>query len=135
MEIQLACLGCKLGHCLYRAAGVAAYEVGDNLLAKIFAAVDVIKNALEVVEELERWLAHEVEHTIACMFGCHLQSSAHVAGDEFASIFACGSVDSFVLALMKQQIVAHTATYEALLDAWQCVHTTVDVHEWAVISV
>ena len=42
--------------------------------------------------------AHEVEHAVASVLGCHLQPSADVAGDELSGVLSGGSVGLLVLA-------------------------------------
>ena len=83
-------------------------EVGNDLLTKILAAIDVVENALEVVEELERRLAHEVEHTVGRVFGCYFQTAADVFGDEFFGILAIDTIGVFIACVVKQEVVAYT---------------------------
>jgi len=89
-----------LGHILLVTAWMAGDEVGDNLLVEMLLATDAVELSLEVLELLERWLAHEVEHAVAGVLRGHLQSSADVAGDEFAGIFLGSTVGGLILAAM-----------------------------------
>ena len=50
-------------------------EVGDNLLSEILLAVDAVELALELIELLERRLAHEVEHPFAGVFRGNFQTA------------------------------------------------------------
>ncbi len=72
--------------------------------------------------------------TFAGMFGGHLQATADVAGDEFARIFARTLVQGCV-ALVEQQVIAHTAADERLLDARQGVDGMIDVEQRPVVGV
>ena len=92
--------GGQLGHILLVTAWVAGDEVGDDLLIEMLLTTDAVELALEVLELLERWLAHEVEHTVTGVLRGHLQSSADVASDELAGVFLGGTVGGFVLAAM-----------------------------------
>ncbi len=47
-------------------------EVRNDLLVKTFFLVDLVEDALELVEEVERWLAHELQDLRTCMFRSHL---------------------------------------------------------------
>ena len=62
----------QLAHVLFAAARMGADEVGDELLAKALLAVDAVEDALELLEQLERGLAHELQHAGAGVLGSHL---------------------------------------------------------------
>ena len=110
-------------------------EVGDNLLAQVQLVVDLVEYLLEVIELRERRLAHDMEHLVAGMFRSHLQASAHMLGNEFAGIFLRAAVDGRILALVKQEIVAHTAADETLLDARYGIYSMIDVEQRTVICI
>jgi len=135
LESQFPCDVGQLRHILFVAAGVAGDEVRNNLLVEMLLAADAVEDALEVEELLERRFAHQSQHAVAGMFGCHFQSSADVACDEFACVLAGSLVGSVVLAVIKQQVVAHAAAYEALLDAGQGIDSVVDVEQSGVAGV
>ena len=97
---------------------------------KIFFTVDAVEQALEVVELLEGGLAHEVEHTVAGVFGSNLQASAYMTGDEFSGVLLGSTVGGLVLAAIKEQVIAHAAAYETALDAGQGIDGVVDVEEF-----
>ena len=59
MEVQPLGLHGEFGHVFLAASGMAADEVGDDLLVETLLAADAVEDALELVEELERGLAHE----------------------------------------------------------------------------
>ena len=59
LEIQLLGFGCQFGHILLRTSRMRGDEVGNQLLPQPRLATDAVENALEVVEEFKRWLAHE----------------------------------------------------------------------------
>ena len=135
MEIQPFGNDGQFGHVFFVAAGVAGDEVGDELLAQAFFAVDAVENLLERLELGKRRFAHHAEHTVAGMFGGHFEAAADVAGDEFARILAGTLVHLRILALVEQQVVAHTTSDERLLDARQGVHGVVDVEQGPVVGV
>ena len=60
VEVQTLGDDCQFGHVLLRASRMAADEVGDDLLAQTFVAVDAVEYALELLELFERRLAHDV---------------------------------------------------------------------------
>ena len=137
LEVEVQTLGDnrQLGHVLLRASRMATDEVGDDLLAEVQLVVDFIENLLEVVELGERWLAHDVEHRVAGLLGSYLEASAHVLGNEFAGVFLRASVDGRVLAFVKQEVVTHPTTDEALLDARKRIDGMIDVEQRAMVGV
>ena len=100
-----------------------------------FFPVDAVEDALEVVELLERWFTHQVQHMVAGMFRSHLQSSADMAGDEFTGIIHGCLVGSVVLTSVQQQVVTHTAADKAFLDFWQGIDGMVDLQQLGVVGV
>ena len=50
----------QLSHVGLRATWVAGDEIGDDLLVEMLLAIDTVENAFELVELLERGLAHQV---------------------------------------------------------------------------
>ena len=135
LESELAGEAGQLGHILLMTARMTGDEVGDDLLVQALLATDAVEDALEVIELLERGFAHEVEHTVAGVLWGNLQTAADVAGDEFTCILAGSLVGCFVLAVIKQQVVAHAAADEALLDARQGIDGTVDIDQARVVGV
>ena len=75
-------------------------EVWNDLLVEPLFLVDLVEDAFEFVEEVERWFAHELQYLWTGMFRCYLQSAAHVLGDQLAGIFPCRLVHLLVLALV-----------------------------------
>ena len=90
----------QLGHVFLVTSGMRRNEVGDDLLAQVFLAVDAVEDALELSELTERRFAHEHEHAVAGVLGGHFESSADVARDEFAGILHGRTVGRLVLALI-----------------------------------
>ena len=101
MEIQLLGDDGKLRHVFLTAAGMGTDEVGDNLLAEIFLAVDAVEQALELMELLEGRLAHEMKHAVAGMLGSHFQPPTDVVADKFAGILTSGLIGFLVLAAVQ----------------------------------
>ena len=116
---------CQLSHISLTAAWMAGDEVGDNLLIEMLLAIDTVEDTLELVELLERWLAHQLQHMVTGMLGSHLQTSANMVFNEFAGIFHRSLVRFLVFAVMQQQIVAHTTADETLLDTRQGVYSPI----------
>ena len=100
MEVEVLGNHRQLGHILFLTAWVAGDEVGDDLLAKSLLAINAIEDALELVELLERGLAHEVEYTITGVLRGYLESTRNVAGNELAGVLHSGLIAGLVLATM-----------------------------------
>ena len=135
LEVEVFGQTGELGHVFGGAAGMGADEVGDDLLAQVVAAVDVVEDALEVVEELEGGLAHEGEHAVGGVFGRHFQTAADVAGDELLGVLAVDAVGALVAGVVHEEVVAHAGADEALLDAGHSVDGSVDVEQGGVVGV
>ena len=60
LEVKMLCDDSQLGHIGLCATWVAGNEIGDDLLVEMLLAIDAVEDALELVELLERWLAHQV---------------------------------------------------------------------------
>ena len=87
-------------HILFVTARMRTDEVWNDLLVETLFLVDLVEDALELVEQIERWFAHELQYLWTGMFRCYLQSAAHVLGDQLAGIFPCRLVHLLVLALV-----------------------------------
>jgi len=120
---------CQLGHVLFAASWVRRYEIGYELLVQVLFAADGVELALEVVEELERGLPHELQYVVAGMLWSHFKPSADMLRDELAGVLPCSPVGVFVFRVVQQQVIAHAAANEALLDARQTVDGVVDVEQ------
>ena len=134
-EIQLFGFGSQFGHVFGCASRVGRDEVGDDLLLQPTFAVDTVEDAFEVVELLERGLSHQVQHAVGSVLRCYFQAAGDVPCDEFASIEFGSAVDVLVLRAMQQQVITHTATDEALLDARQCINGSINVEQRSVVGV
>ena len=75
MEVKLLGDDGELCHIFFVATRMGRDEVGDDLFAQVLFAIDAVELALELIELLERGLAHEVEHAIAGMLGGYLQAT------------------------------------------------------------
>ena len=116
MEVQFLGNLRQLRHICLGTSRMTGDEVGDELLVEVLLLIDAIEKTLEVVELLERRLAHQLEHLVAGMFRCHLQPSADMTGDELAGILHGGLVACLVLAAMQDEVVANPAADETFLD-------------------
>ena len=92
-------------------------------------------NVTELIELLKRRLAHQSQHALAGVFGCHFQSSAHMFADQFTRIFHRGLVARLVLTAMQQQVVTYTTTDETLLDTLQGVYGMIDIQQFLMVGV
>lgn len=135
LEVEVFGLGGEFGHVFGCAAGVAADEVGDDLLAQVVASADVVEEALEVVEEAEGGFAHELEHTVGGVFGGYFETAADVAGDEFFGVLAVDAVGVWVARVVEQEVVADAGADETLFDAREGIDGMVDVEELGVVGV
>ena len=102
---------------------------------EVVALVDGVEVALEIVEELEGWFAHEVEYTVRCVFGRNLEPSADMVGYEFFCVLSVDGVYLVIARVVQKEVVSDSRTYEAFLDAWYAVDGTVYVEQLAVVSV
>ena len=100
MEIEVLGNHCQFGHILFLTAWVAGDEVGNDLLAKTLLAINLIEDSLELVELLERGLAHEVEYTIAGVLGSYLESTRNMTGNQLAGVLHSSLIAGLVLATM-----------------------------------
>ena len=107
LKVEIFGLCSKIGHVFGFAAGVRGDEVGDELLAQSGFSVDAVEKFFELIEEIERGFAHEVEHTIACVFGSHFQSSRNVMEDELTGVVHCGLLEGRIFLLVEQEVVAY----------------------------
>ena len=104
LQLEVEALGDegKTRHICLMAAWVAADEIGDNLLAKTFAAVDVIEKSFEGLKLCERGLAHESQHLIAGVLGGDFQPAAHMAAYQFTGVGGSGFIGGRVATFMQQ---------------------------------
>lgn len=58
-----------------------------------------------------------------------------MAGDEFAGIIHSSPIGGFVLTVMQDEVVAHTAADETLLDTGQRIDSTIDVEQCTVVGI
>ena len=129
VEVEAAGDDGELGHVLLGAAGVAADEIGYELLVEARLAADAVEVALEGLELAEGGLAHDLQHSVGGMLGGHLEAAADVAGDELAGVgFLVGTGQ-------EEQVVADAAADEAFLDAGHGVDGAVEVEEEPVVGV
>ena len=134
MEVEVFGYHRKLCHVLWMATRVRTDEIRDYLLSKSFFFVYLVEDALELIEQFERWFAHELQHTVGGVLWCYLQSSADMFCDKLACVLTCCLVALLVFALVQQQVVTHTTSYEALLYLWKGVNGMIDVEKFAVVG-
>ena len=135
MKVQSLRNDGKFGHVFFMTARMRTDEVRNDLLVQTFFLVDLVEDALELVEEVERWLAHELQNLWTRMFRSYLQSAAHVLGNQFARVFSSRLIHLFVLALMQQKVVTHTTTNETLLDSRQSIYSMINLQKLAVVGI
>ena len=135
MEVETLGDDRQLCHIFLVATGMAADEVWDDLLVEALFLVDLVEDALELVELFERWLTHQLQHLVASMLWGNLQATAHVLGNQLTCVLASRLVALLVLAFVQEKVVSHTTSDEALLDARKCIHGMVDFEQLAVVGV
>lgn len=135
VEVQVFGDDSELGHILFLATRMTANKIRYDLLFQALFLVDAVEDALELIELLKRRLAHESEHSVGSVLGCHLQATADMVGDELAGIQSGGRVGLLVLTLIEQEVVTHTTADEALLHARQRVDGMIDVEQAGEIRV
>lgn len=107
LEIEVFGYHCQFCHVLSSASGVGTDEVRDELLAQFVATVYVIEDALEVMKQLEGRFAHEVKHTVGCVFGGNFEAAADMACYEFFGVFLVGAVGLLVASVVEQKVISH----------------------------
>ena len=135
MEIQPFGDDRQFGHVSFLAAGMTANKIRYELLTQILLAVNTVEDTFELLELLERRFPHQVEHLVGSVFGCHLQSSAHMLANQLASILPCCLITLLVFAVVQKKVVAHTAADETLLYPWQGIYSMVDIQQGRVVGV
>ena len=129
LEVEVFGQDCQFCHVFGCAAGVGTDEVGDDLLAQVLAAVDVVEDAFEVVEQAEGGFAHEVEHTVRSVFRGDFQTTADVFGDQFFGVLPVDFVDAGIACVVEQEVVADARANETLLDMGKGIDGMIDVEE------
>lgn len=109
---------------------MTGYEVGDDLLVQILFAVDAVKDALKVIELLERRFAHQLQDMVAGVLGSHLQPAADMVQNELTRVFHSGPVGRIVIAPVKQEVVADATADEAFLYTRQRIHGMVNFQQF-----
>lgn len=137
LEMEVEALGddSQFGHILFQTSWMRTDEVGDDLLMQVLFLIDAIEDTLEIVELLEGGFSHESQDPVAGVLGSHLQSATDVTADKFPSILACSLVGIIVRAMVEQQVIAHTTSDEALLDARDTVYSMIDVEQTSMAGV
>lgn len=59
VKVQVFGDDCELGHVLFLTARMTTYKVRYDLLFQSLLLIDAVEDALELIELLKRWLAHE----------------------------------------------------------------------------
>lgn len=99
------------------------------------AGVDPVENALEVMEEAERRLAHDVEHMVGGVFRGDFETPRYVVEYELLVVSAVSLVNFGAPGVVHRQVIAHAAAYKGLLDSRQSVYAVVDFEQTRVVGV
>ena len=97
MESQLTGDVGQLGHVFLMTPRMAADKVGDDLLIEVLLAANAVELALELIELLERRLAHKLEHTVAGVLRCYFQSATDMTDDKFTCVLLSGTIGGLIL--------------------------------------
>lgn len=135
MEIKLFCLGGELGHIDLSASRMTRYKIWYELLTQTEAVVGAVENRLEIIEEPERWLAHDLKDRVAGVFRRHFKTSRYMIGNQLFVITAVGLVDCAVAGVVHRQVIADAAADKGLLDPADSVGGVIDVEQRAVVGV
>ena len=108
--MHLLCFLREEGHIALGAARVGGDEVRYELLVESCLAVDTqeLFAKTEVVRPVG--FAHDFEHGIGAVLGCHFESSGDMSRDELARV------------LFAHEVIADTRSDEGVLDERQFVH-------------
>lgn len=106
---------------------MTTYEVGNNLLSKVFFFVYLVEDTLKIVELLKWWFSHDKQDFVACVFRRYFKSTAYMIFNQFLGIFCCRLIGFVVIAMMEYEVVAHTATNETLFYFGQSINGMVDI--------
>ena len=92
LEVEMFGFYGQIGHVGLAATRMAGDEVRDDLLVQSFLAIDTVEDALELVELLERRLAHQCQHMVGSMLWSHFQTTADMILNQFAGVLHSGLV-------------------------------------------
>ena len=101
-------------HVLVRTAGKTAHEVGHNVLFAPCGAALAHKAVQKDLKNIQRGLAHELQHRRRTVFGRNLELPA----GEFAGVGRKG------IGIAQCKVGAHTAGHAGLFYFWQCSNLT-----------
>ena len=94
---------------------MAAYEVGDELLAQTALMVYSVKSFLELLKLCERGLAHQCQYRVRCVLWSYFKTAAHMLAYEFAGIIQMGLVGLLVRVAVLKYVVSDAAAYAGFL--------------------
>ena len=109
VPVPLAQPARKGAHVLVRTAGKAAHEVGHNVLFAPSGAALAYKAVQKDLKNIQRGLAHELQHRRRTVFGRNLELPA----GEFASVGRKG------IGIAQGKVGAHAAGHAGLFYFWQ----------------
>ena len=137
LQVEIQPLGNdgQLCHVFLTTSRMTGNEIWDELLTKSCLLIDTVEQLLESFKQLKRRLAHDAKHAIGGMFGSHLKPSTDVPSDELACIVTGGFIQFGFLVRVQEQVIAHTAPDERLLDTRQGIHRAVNIKQRAMISI
>ena len=93
------------------------------------ACAYLVKNLLKGIKLLKRRLAHDPEYLLAGVLGRHLQAPRNMPANQLFGIGAIGPGGSLVSRAVEQQVVAHAAANETLLDPGQGINGMVKIEQ------
>ena len=114
-------------HILFGASGMAAYEIGYELLSETAFLVYFIKCLLELLKMCERWFAHQFQNGIRCVFGGYLETAAYMSAYQFTGVIHVGPVGSCIRIAVLQYVISDAAAYAGLFYSRHLVGSTVKV--------
>ena len=122
-------------HIFLGATWVRRNEVRNDLLLQSVFLVQAVENGLELVEQIERGFAHQVEHFVAGVLRRHFQAARHMEANQFLIVLAIHLVHLLVAGFVHRKVVAHAAADKRLFHLRHRIHGVVDVEQGAVVGV
>ena len=135
MEIKPFGAHGQAGHVCLLTCRMAAHEVRNDLLPKIFLLIYLVEDALKFLKLCKTWLSHATQHLVAGVFGSHFKTPTHVISYQFLGIFHRCIIHFLVFALVEQQVVAYTTADKTFLYLRQSVHGAIYFDEFRVVGV
>ena len=135
LEVERLGLSSQFCHLNLGAARVARNEIRYDLLLQSVLSVYLVEHRLELMELLERRLAHDLEHLVGRMFRRNLQTTRHMVAYQLLGIAHVGLLEFAILSLVQNEVIAHATAYERFLDLGQSIDSLVDLEQRTMVGI